>query len=101
MVGVVTKTDLVRQIAHHQGSPCTTTAAAVMTRDVTCCRASDSLHDVLSKMRERGLVHIPIVDQNCKPAGVINARDALQVLLGEVEYDVSFLRDYIVGIGYR
>jgi len=101
MVGVITKTDLVRQIAHRQGSRCTTKAADVMTRDVTCCRPSDSLHDVLSKMRERGFVHIPIVDQNCKPAGVINARDALQVLLGEVEYDVSFLRDYVVGIGYR
>jgi hypothetical protein len=35
-----------------------------------------------------------------KPIGVINARDALQVLLGDVEYDVSFFRDYITGIGY-
>jgi len=52
-------------------------------------------------MKELGLVHIPIVDQNCKPSGVLNARDALQVLLAEVEYDVSFLRDYIIGIGYR
>jgi len=72
-----------------------------MTRDVTYCHPNDSLHDVLSKMKEQGLVHIPIVDGDFKPAGVINARDALQVLLGEVEYDVSLLRDYVVGIGYR
>ena len=60
-----------------------------------------TLHDVLSKMKERGFVHIPIVDQESRPIGVINARDALQVLLGEVEYDVSFLRDYVMGIGYH
>ena len=101
MVGVISKTDVVRQIAHGRGSPGTTTAAAVMTRDVTYCHPSDSLHDVLSKMKERGFVHIPIVDQNPRPAGVINARDALQVLLGEVEYDVSFLREYVMGMGYR
>jgi CBS domain-containing protein len=101
MVGVISKTDVVRQIAHGRGSPSTTTAAAVMTRDVTYCHPSDSLHDVLSKMKERGFVHVPIVDQKSKPAGVINARDALQVLLGEVDHDVSFLREYVMGIGYR
>jgi CBS domain-containing protein len=101
MVGVMTKTDVVRQIAHCQGSRCTTAAAAVMTRDVTYCHPSDSLHDVLSKMKEHGFVHIPIVDQDSKPYGVLNVRDALQVLLGEVEFDASVLRDYVMGIGYH
>lgn len=101
MVGVMTKTDVVRQIAHCQGSRCTTAAAAVMTRDVTYCHPSDSLHDVLSKMKEHGFVHIPIVDQDSKPSGVLNVRDALQVLLGEVEFDASVLRDYVMGIGYH
>ena len=72
-----------------------------MTRDVIYCHPNDLLHDVLSKMKERGFVHVPIVDQRFKPLGVINARDALQVLLGDVEYDVSFLRDYVMGIGYH
>jgi CBS domain-containing protein len=100
-VGVISKTDIVRQIAHCEGSRCTTPAEAVMTRDVTYCHPGDPLHDVLSKMKERGFVHVPIVDQESKPIGVINARDALQVLLGDVEYDVSSLRDYIMGIGYH
>jgi signal-transduction protein with cAMP-binding, CBS, and nucleotidyltransferase domain len=37
MVGVISKTDIVRQIAHCEGSRCTTPAEAVMTRDVTYC----------------------------------------------------------------
>jgi CBS domain-containing protein len=101
MVGVITKTDIVRQVAQCEGSRCTTPAEAVMTRDVTCCHPSDPLHEVLSKMKERGFVHVPIVNQESKPVGVINARDALQVLLGDVESDVSFLRDYIMGLGYH
>ena len=101
MVGVVTKTDVVRQIADCAGSSCTTATSTVMTRDVIYCISSDSLHDVLSKMKDCGFVHVPIVDHMFRPLGVINARDAFQVLLGEAEYDVSLLRDYIMGIGYQ
>lgn len=101
MVGVISKTDVVRQMARCQGVSCTMSVAAVMTRDVTYCHPNDVLQDVLSIMKERGFVHIPIVDQDSRPSGVLNARDALQVLLGEVEYDGSFIRDYIMGIGYH
>jgi CBS domain-containing protein len=101
MVGVISKTDVVRQMAHCQGVSCTMSVAAVMTRDVTYCHPNDVLKDVLSIMKERGFVHVPIVNQESKPVGVINARDALQVLLEEVEYDGSFIRDYIMGIGYH
>ena len=101
MVGVISKTDVARQMAHCQGVSCTMSVAAVMTRDVTYCHPNDVLKDVLSIMKERGFVHIPIVDQDSRPSGVLNARDALQVLLGEVEYDGSFIRDYIMGIGYH
>ena len=100
MVGVITKTDLVRQIARSQNLD-TITAAAVMTRDVTSCRSNDLLHDVLTTMKERGFVHIPIVDQQSRPSGVVNARDALQALLKEVKDDQLLLRDYVMGIGYR
>lgn len=101
MVGVLTKTDVVRQIARSVGSPGTAAVSDVMTRDVIYCRPNDTLQDVLSKMKDHTFVHIPIVDQRFKPCGVINARDAFQALLGEAEYDVSLLRDYIMGIGYQ
>ena len=84
-----------------QDAPRTAAASAVMTRNVTYCHPGDPLHDVLSKMKVSGFVQIPIVDRDSKPCGVLNARDALPLLLGEVECDVSLLRDYVIGIGYR
>ncbi len=86
---------------HCRGSACTTAAADVMTRDVTYCRPTDSLPDVLSMMGKRGFVHIPVVDENFKPLGVVNARDALQALMADEKYEASLLRDYVMGIGYR
>lgn len=72
-----------------------------MTRDVASCRPGDLLQDVWSTMKERKLLHVPIVGDDLRPLGVINARDALFVLLEETEYETALLRDYVTGIGYR
>lgn len=101
LVGVITKTDVVRQISHCGGNSCTTAAAAVMTRDVVVCGLSDWLHEIWPKMNEGGLKNIPITDQGSRPIGVLNARDALEGLLHDVEDEGSFLRDYVMGVGYR
>jgi CBS domain-containing protein len=97
MAGVVTKTDVVRQISHCRGSGCTAAVATVMTKNVTYCRPGDLLQDVWTIMKERGLLHVPIVGEDSKPLGVINARDALVALLEGSEYQEALLRDYVMG----
>jgi signal-transduction protein with cAMP-binding, CBS, and nucleotidyltransferase domain len=101
MVGVVSKTDVVRRIGQCLGGACTTAVAAVMTRDVVYCRQTELLMDAWSLMKARNVLHVPIVDQNRCPVGVLNARDALEALMSEVEHEESLLRDYVLGIGYR
>jgi len=101
MVGVITRTDVVRQVSLCLGSGCTAPTATVMTKDVVYFRPSDSLEDVWSIMKERKLLHVPIVGEDLRPLGVINARDALFVLLEGSEYESSLMRDYVMGIGYR
>jgi CBS domain-containing protein len=101
MAGVITKTDVVRQVAQGHESIGAAPASAIMTENVVHCRPSDLLYEVWSSMKERGFVHIPVVDQHFRPSGVVNARDALQALLGEEKDEGSLLRDYVMGIGYR
>jgi CBS domain-containing protein len=67
----------------------------------TTANRPGELHDVLSMMAKRGLVHVPVVDEHSKPLGVVNARDALRALMAERKYEASLLPDYIMGIGYR
>ena len=101
MVGVITRTDVVRQMSLCLGCGCTAPATTVMTKDVIYCRPSDSLEDVWSIMKERKLLHVPIVGEDLRPLGVINARDALLALLEGSEYESSLMRDYVMGIGYQ
>ena len=101
MVGVITKTDVVGQISHCQGSSCGTAASAVMTRDAVFCHPHSMLKDVWERMKERGLKHIPVTDKELRPIGVLNARQAVQALLDEVGNEEELLRDYVMGVGYR
>lgn len=101
MAGIISKTDVVSHISHCTGCSCTMAAAQVMTTEVAFCRPGDWVNDVWSVIKERGLKNVPVVDQNSVPVGVLNARDVLQVLLEEVEYEEQLLRDYVMCVGYR
>ena len=71
-----------------------------MTRTVVSCRPGDLLHDVWMIMKDRRLKNIPILDQNSRPIGVLNARFLLEALLEEVEHEETLLRDYVMNIGH-
>ena len=101
MVGVVTRTDIVRQIQHCRGCACTTACATIMTTDVVSCRPEDRLRDIWSTMKDRGLQNVPIVHSDGRPVGLLSAADAMQALLSEVEYEEELLKGYVMCVGYR
>ncbi len=101
MVGVVTRTDIVRQIRHCDGCACTTLCAQVMTTTVTSCAPDEMLQDVWATMKQNRLLCIPVVDDQRRPLGLLFASDALESLLSEVEYEEELLKDYVMCVGYR
>lgn len=101
MAGVVTRSDIVSRISQCSGHACMTTIASVMSRDIIYCRPVDALKAVWDRIVEKGHAHIPVVDQSDCPLGTLTARDVLQALLRETEYEEDLLRDYVMGVGYR
>lgn len=99
--GVVTKTDVVKQVSICHGAVSMLRVATVMTRNVVMCRVSDGLADVAELLKLRHLKTIPVVDINNRPLGVLTARIILRVLLGEAKYEEFQLINYIDGLGYR
>ena len=101
MAGVISKTDVVRNFGRHCESTSPTMAADVMIRDVTYCKPATSLGDVLSLMEKQRFVHIPVVDENCVPSGVVNVGDLLGVLVARGKIDAEHLQNYISGVSYK
>lgn len=99
--GVVTKADVVREISTCTGCSCTTRVSDIMTEEVVFCTPGQALSDVWASMKKTSLKQIPVIDDSRRPLGVLYANDALETLLNEVEDNEVFLRDYVMGVGYR
>lgn len=99
--GVVTKADVVREISTCTGCSCTTRVSDIMTRDVKSCSPEQSLSEVWALMKQNALKQVPVVGNDRRPLGVLYVNDALETMLSEVENNEVFLRDYVMGLGYR
>ncbi len=99
--GVVTKTDVVRQMGVCEGAACHCPVSTVMTRTLVLCHGSDLLQDASLKMKTRHLKNIVVVDENNRPLGLLTARSILRVLLGDARHEEEQLVDYVSGVGYR
>ncbi len=99
--GIVTKTDVIARLSEngslHQSMP----VAGVMQEAVLTCGPDDDLETVWLEMRAREFKNVPVIDGKGYPTGILNARDALGVLLRESEDEETMLRDYVMGVGYR
>lgn len=101
LVGLITKSDVVRQMSVCDGTSCRCTVSAVMTQSVITCAASDRLQDVSYRMKQHHLKNIPVLDPDSRPIAVLTARSILRVLLSDAEYEENQLVDYVKGVGYR
>lgn len=79
MVGVITKTDIVSQIGRCGAGGCSASVEAIMTREALSSRPDESLQDVWTAMKARGLQHVPVVDEDGKPIGILHARCAAEL----------------------
>ncbi len=101
MVGVITKTDIVSQVGQCGAGGCAARVDTIMTREVLSSQPKGTLQDVWTAMKARGVRHVPVVDEDDKPIGILHTRDVLQSLLGEVKDEETLLRDYVMNVGYR
>ena len=101
MVGVITRTDIIRQIRYCEGCACATRCRTIMTTRVISCRLDDLMEDAWTVMKDNELHSLPVIDAERRPIGVLSARDALEALLASVEYEEGLLRDYVMCAGYH
>ncbi|SDY91391.1 CBS domain-containing protein [Citreimonas salinaria] len=101
MIGVLTKTDAVRQIGICTGASCTAPVIEAMTSAVTTATPEGQLREVWEIMKARGFKNIPVVDPHGTPLGVLNARDVLQILWHDVQKEEELLFNYVMNVGYR
>jgi CBS domain-containing protein len=79
LLGIITERDLVRAIADGI-NPQQTRADVIMSADPATVTADDDVAIVAVKMMNLGIRHLPVLDSEGSPIGLISARDLVAVL---------------------
>ncbi len=77
--GIITERDLVRAIADGV-NPQQAKADVIMTADPATVTADEDVDVVAVKMMRLGIRHLPVLDEDGRPTGMISARDLVAVL---------------------
>ena len=89
LVGLVTEQDVTRRIALRcQGDEA---VLGVMTTPVHAVRGDDYLYYAIARMRRFGWRHMPVVDREGRPVGMIDLRDALAVAGEQVLREIELI----------
>ena len=74
LIGMITDRDIaVRGVAKGYGPD--TPVRELMSDDVTCARADDSVEDVASRMSEAQVRRLPVIDQDERLCGIVSLGD--------------------------
>ena len=96
LLGIFTERDAVLRVIAADRDPSTTTLAQVMTEQPVTVEPSKTFGYALALMHEKGIRHVPVVD-NGRPVGIVSARDALDPELEEFVCEERRRQQYEAG----
>jgi len=100
IAGIFTERDALNKVLAAGLDPDKTVLAQVMVRDLQTIRADKPLAYALHMMAEGGFRHVPVVDADGAPLGMVSARDALGQDMVDLERDMRRLQELETSIGY-
>lgn len=94
--GIISERDVVRGLVDHGGRLLSMRVSELMTRRVITCTPADTIDQLMSRMTERRIRHIPVLDDG-HLCGIVSIGDVVKNRIEEVEYEATSLRSFIVG----
>jgi CBS domain-containing protein len=96
VVGIVSERDLVRVMAQEGSASLTRPIAACMTAEVVFAQPEETVEDLLARMTDRRLRHLPVV-RDGRLVGLVSIGDLVKAKIAEAEAEAAGLKSYIAG----
>jgi len=88
LIGIVTERDVVRAGTGTDEQWQQRPVSEVMTRDPTSIHENDSVSEAVSRMQRGKFRHLPVVDEEGRPTGLISIRDVLGYIAEQFSQEV-------------
>ena len=94
-VGLFTERDVLKCWARHSSFD-KVAIRDVMSRDLLVIEPGDDLDYAMTIMTNKQIRHLPVIDGG-RLVGVVSMRDMVKYHIGNLEAEVHYLKDYILG----
>jgi len=94
VAGILSERDVVRHLGKDWSSLSSRPVSEVMTKDVVTMSRRATIAEVMERMTERRIRHLPIVD-NGELVGIVSIGDVVKRKIEETEQEATALKEYI------
>jgi CBS domain-containing protein len=99
LVGIITESDVLRQVVASRRDPMTARVADVMSSPAISVSMKTSVAEAAAIMRTNHIRHLTVLDADGKVAGILALRYVLYDMLDDLERNVGDLLGYIMTDG--
>ena len=94
LVGIVSERDVVAALAEHGRGVLDRPVEEIMTRRVITCARSDHIDDLMARMTDGRMRHLPVLEGE-ELVGIVSIGDVVKARMSEIEAEAQALKDYI------
>ena len=94
LVGIVSERDIVAALAKSGRDVMDRPVEEIMTRRVITCTRSDHIDDLMARMTEGRMRHLPVLEGD-ELVGIVSIGDVVKARMSEIEAEAQALKDYI------
>jgi len=94
IAGMLSERDIVRRLGTDWSALAMRTVREVMTRPVITAAPAESIDDVMERMTEKRIRHMPIVEAG-KLVGIVSIGDVVKRKIEVTEFEATALKEYI------
>lgn len=94
--GIISERDIVRGLAATGGEILEASVSSIMTKNVFTCAAADTVEELMSKMTNKRIRHLPVANDGAL-AGLISIGDVVKARVADLEEEARHLGNYIQG----
>ena len=96
LVGIFSERDYTRKVVLKGRSSESTRVEEIMTANVICVSPRTKTRDCMALMSEKGIRHLPVVDEG-RVVAMVSIRDIVTDIIADQEFTISQLESYISG----
>ena len=95
MTGIFSERDVVRVLAEAGEGALNRPVSSAMTAEVVFAKPTETVDELLARMTDRRVRHLPVVNRDGELCGLVSIGDLVKHKISEIEAEAQTLKNYI------